>query len=277
MPELPEVETICRGMQRALEGGTIQRVELRRPDLRFPFPPGFAAALQGRKLVRLARRAKYIQGFLDDGQVWLLHLGMSGRVCLHEGEQTAEQPHDHVRMLWEQGGVVHTLIYRDPRRFGFMALAKAEGLEAHPLFAHLGPEPLSNHFHADYLYARLQRRKGPVKPALMDQQLVVGVGNIYASEALYRAQIRPDRPANTVSKVECEALRQHIRDVLTDAIAAGGSSLRDYVDADGSAGYFQHRFDVYGRAGEPCHACGGQIQHLRQSGRASFYCAACQD
>lgn len=291
MPELPEVETVCRGLARVLEGRRLTRVEARRPDLRFPLPKDFAARLQGRTIERIRRRAKYMLFELDDGQVLIGHLGMSGRMRIMpgDGEDTPEPPgtHDHVIFATDDGTTVY---FNDARRFGYFDLAPGAELEAHKYFVNLGPEPLGNDFNGPALAAALAGKKTPIKAALLDQRVVAGVGNIYACEALHRAGISPRRLAKTVQGARAERLASAVRSVLTDAIAAGGSSLRDYVQPDGELGYFQHAWRVYGREGEPCAgsdaviaasgqsgaACGEPVRRLVQSGRSTFYCGVCQ-
>ena len=280
MPELPEVETVRAGLLPAMEGQVIARAEVNRADLRWPFPPNMAARLTGARILALRRRSKYILADLDSGETLLIHLGMSGRMLVsgvmigdYVHAHPAPQKHDHV-VLHMAGGAQVT--FNDPRRFGAMDLMKTEGAEAHPLVAGLGPEPLGNAFDGPYLAAKLAGRKTPIKSALLDQHIVAGLGNIYVCEVLHRARIAPDRLAGEVK--DAAALVPIIRDVLGEAIAAGGSSLRDYRQADGELGYFQHAFAVYGRAGEPCLAptCGAEIRRLVQSGRSSFYCPRCQ-
>ena len=247
MPELPEVETVVRGLRPKLEGRRLQRVEQRRPDLRFPLPQGFAQRLTGRRVDRIQRRAKYMLLHLDDGQVLLCHLGMSGRMTVVE-----------------------------PPRDGIMDLLPASALDAHPLLRDLGPEPLGNDFNGPGLAASLKDRRSPIKAAMLDQHVVAGLGNIYVCEALYFAGLSPRRQAYTVQGGRAEKLAAAVRQVLTRAIDAGGSSLRDYVQADGELGYFQHEWAVYGREGAPCKACGSPIRRLVQSGRSTFYCSRCQ-
>ncbi len=275
MPELPEVETVCRGLAARLEGRTLVRVEQRRPDLRLPFPPRFAARLTGRRIERIARRAKYILVFLDGGLVLIAHLGMSGRMTLGSAPAPAPGRHDHVILECDDGTVV---TFHDHRRFGLMTLCREAELERHPLLADLGPEPLGNDFNGPVLSQALAGRRTAIKAALLDQRVVAGIGNIYACEALYRAAISPRRLARSVPGARAERLVQALRAVLTEAIAAGGSSLSDYVQADGELGYFQHRFAVYGRAGQPCPGCdcSGTIRRLVQGGRSTFYCPARQ-
>ncbi|MSP66918.1 MAG: bifunctional DNA-formamidopyrimidine glycosylase/DNA-(apurinic or apyrimidinic site) lyase [Alphaproteobacteria bacterium] len=271
MPELPEVETVVRGLEARLPGRALVWVESRRPDLRFPLPQGFAARLTGRRVLGVARRAKYILVHLDGGLVWMVHLGMSGRLVLGNGSAAPPALHEHVSVRCDDGT---TLTYRDPRRFGMMDLVEAGALADHPLLRHLGIEPLTEAFTGPVLAALFRGRRTSVKAALMDQRLVVGVGNIYACEALYQARLSPARLAGTVVGARAARLVAAIKAVLTRAIAAGGSSLRDYVQASGEDGYFQHQWAVYDRAGEPCPACdcGGGIRRMTQGARSTFYC-----
>ncbi|MCW0182891.1 MAG: bifunctional DNA-formamidopyrimidine glycosylase/DNA-(apurinic or apyrimidinic site) lyase [Zavarzinia sp.] len=274
MPELPEVETVCRGLARALEGRRLSRVQQRRPDLRLPFPPRFAERLTGRQIVAIRRRAKYMLWDLDDGTVLLGHLGMSGRMQVGVGPLPALGPHDHV--VFETGDGPH-VIYNDHRRFGLMTLDHRDTIAVHPLLAGIGPEPLGNEFNADVLSAALAGRRTPIKAALLDQKVVAGLGNIYVSEALFRAGISPEREAATVAGKRAERLVPAIRDVLNEAIAAGGSTLRDYVQADGELGYFQHAFKVYDREGDACPTCAkGTITRIVQSNRSTYFCPRCQ-
>ena len=286
MPELPEVETVVRGLRPRLEGHLLTRVEQRRPDLRFPFPKDFVERLTGRRVERILRRAKYMLLHLDDDQVLLCHLGMSGRMVVHDlpdrGAAEARvplEPHDHVVFTTEDGTEIR---FNDARRFGMMDLFAGDAMESHPLLRDLGPEPLGNDFNGPGLAAALKGRRTPIKAALLDQKVVAGLGNIYVCEALFLAGLSPRRQAYTVQGGRAERLAQAVREVLSRAIEAGGSSLRDYVQADGELGYFQHQWAVYGREGEPCHVCGsdpaakGKIVRLVQSGRSTFYCPRCQ-
>ncbi|MEO3427711.1 bifunctional DNA-formamidopyrimidine glycosylase/DNA-(apurinic or apyrimidinic site) lyase [Pelagibius sp. CAU 1746] len=282
MPELPEVETVVRGLRPKLEGRRLKRVEQRRPDLRFPLPADFAKRLTGLRVERIGRRAKYMLVSLDDGQVLLCHLGMSGRMTIVEpparkGPRGGPRPpldkHDHVIFTTDAGVEVR---FNDARRFGIMDLVDADALETHPLLRDLGPEPLGNDFNGPGLAAALKGKRSPIKAALLDQRVVAGLGNIYVCEAFYFAGISPRRQAYTVQGARAEKLAAAVRQVLTRAIEAGGSSLRDYVQADGELGYFQHEWSVYGREGEPCKACGAAIKRLVQSGRSTFYCSHCQ-
>lgn len=282
MPELPEVETVCRGLALKLEGRRLVRVEQNRPDLRVPLPQDFVRRLTGRRIERIRRRAKYILMDLDGPEILVIHLGMSGRVILgHLPEGEAGQGeadwgeaglHEHVRFLADDGTIA---TYKDHRRFGLMALVAADALDAHPMFADLGPEPLGNGFSPAVLSAALAGRKTPIKSALLDQTVVSGLGNIYVCEALFRAGISPRRLAQSVAGARAERLVPAIREVLTEAIAAGGSTLRDYVQTDGELGYFQKAFAVYGREGEPCPGCTCQasVERVVQAGRSTFFCA----
>jgi len=270
MPELPEVETVRRGLAPRLVGRRIDRVAVRAPGLRFPFPRGLAARLEGRRVVAVRRRAKYLLLDLDDGLSVLLHLGMTGRLVL--GARAAPPGrHDHLVLDLDDGT---RLTFADARRFGLVDLAPTAALARHPRLAQLGPEPLEPAFSGAALGARLAGRRTAIKAALMDQRTVAGIGNIYACESLYAARLSPRRLAASVVGARAERLCAAVRRVLGAAIAAGGSSLRDYVGAGGELGYFQHRFAVYDRAGIPCPGCdcAGGVRRIVQSGRATFYC-----
>jgi formamidopyrimidine-DNA glycosylase len=280
MPELPEVETVRRGLLPVMEGRVIELAEVNRPDLRWPLPEAMADRLTGKRVLALRRRSKYILADLSSGETLLIHLGMSGRMLISgqmigdfHHDHPAPQKHDHVVLHMEGGARV---TFNDARRFGAMDLLPTATAEQHPLLADIGPEPLGNGFNESYLAARLKDRNTPIKSALLDQHLVAGLGNIYVCEVLYRARIAPDRKAGAVR--DPAALVPIIRQVLAEAIEAGGSSLRDYRQADGELGYFQHAFQVYGREGEPCltPGCQSHIARIVQSGRSSFYCPACQ-
>ncbi|MBC7180324.1 MAG: bifunctional DNA-formamidopyrimidine glycosylase/DNA-(apurinic or apyrimidinic site) lyase [Roseovarius sp.] len=282
MPELPEVETVRRGLTPVMEGQVIARATVNRPDLRWPFPPDMAARLTGQRVTALRRRSKYILADLTSGESLLIHLGMSGRMLVSGDplgrfvhDHPAPEKHDHVVLDMEGGA---RITFNDPRRFGAMDLLPTMTAEAHPLLARLGPEPLGNAFNEPYLVAALKGRNTPIKSALLDQRIVAGLGNIYVCEALFRARISPLRRAGALSGKRAAALVPIIRAVLADAITAGGSSLRDFRQADGELGYFQHSFDVYGREGEPCRSagCKGHIARVTQAGRSSFYCPQCQ-
>lgn len=276
MPELPEVETVRRGLQPVLEGRRIVSLEQRRSDLRIPFPIGFAGLVEGRRVTALRRRAKYLLLDLEDGQVLICHLGMSGRmVVLPAGSNQPPDKHDHVVFTTEAGDRV---VFNDHRRFGLMTLTTAREEAAHPLLAAIALDPLQDGFDAAHLSARLAGRRTPIKAALLNQRVVGGVGNIYASEALHRAGISPRRLAASVAGRRAARLVPAMIDVLNEAIAAGGSSLRDHRQASGELGYFQHSFRVYDRAGEPCPTpgCSGAIGRIVQANRSTFFCGACQ-
>ncbi|AVO37721.1 bifunctional DNA-formamidopyrimidine glycosylase/DNA-(apurinic or apyrimidinic site) lyase [Pukyongiella litopenaei] len=282
MPELPEVETVRRGLAPVMEGAVIAQAEVNRPDLRWPLPEGMAERLTGRRVDRLRRRSKYLLAGLDSGETLLVHLGMSGRITVSGDplgrfahDHPAREKHDHVVLHMGNGARV---TYNDPRRFGAMDLLASDGQDRHPLLAVLGPEPLGNEFGEPYLIDALKGRRTAIKAALLDQGLIAGLGNIYVCEALFRAGISPLRKAGNISAARVAALVPVIRTVLEDAIAAGGSSLRDYRQANGELGYFQHSFDVYGREGQPCRnpGCDGTIRRVIQSGRSSFHCPRCQ-
>ena len=275
MPELPEVETVRRGLETALQGATIRKVTLRRKNLRIPFPEDFSATLEGKTIIAIKRRAKYLLFYLGKNDVLIAHLGMSGRFvipALVAGSDARPGLHDHVIIELTDG---RSLIYNDPRRFGLMTLAKQSKLNSHPLLSDLGPEPFEKEFSPPYLKQALASRSSPIKTTIMDQKLVVGVGNIYASEALFLAGINPNNPAKTAAFKSVELVAA-IRKVLGDAIASGGSSLKDFVQVSGEAGYFQHHFNVYGRAGKPCFTCHTPVGNVRMSGRSTFFCPVCQ-
>lgn len=282
MPELPEVETVRRGLLPVMEGAVITAAAVNRPDLRWPFPPGMAKRLTGARVTGLRRRSKYILADLSTSETLLIHLGMSGRMLISGAQlgsfhhaHPAPAKHDHVVLDMDNGARV---TFNDARRFGAMDLMPTASAEAHPLLSGLGPEPLGNDFHEGHLAARLKGRATPIKSALLDQHLVAGLGNIYVCEVLFRAGIHPARLARDVTSLEVSRLVPIIREVLSEAIEAGGSSLKDYRQADGELGYFQHSFKVYDRAGDACTSpgCGGQVTRIVQSGRSSFFCPICQ-
>ncbi|PWB79585.1 MAG: DNA-formamidopyrimidine glycosylase [Methylocystaceae bacterium] len=288
MPELPEVETVRRGLESVFTGSTIERVEQKRADLRFPFPEDFASRLAGRRVLALRRQAKYLIGELDDAQALVMHLGMSGSFRIDDAPLgrfhhtcLVNRAHDHVVLHFASGARV---IYNDPRRFGFMLLAPRADLPLHPLFARLGVEPLGPDMSAEVLAAALAGRKAPLKTALLDQKTIAGLGNIYVCEALHRAGLSPLRAAGDLvtargkPKRALVDLTQAIQEVLREAIEAGGSSLRDHRQTDGSLGYFQHSFRVYDREDAPCPTpgCRGQISRVGQAGRSTFFCRHCQ-
>jgi formamidopyrimidine-DNA glycosylase len=282
MPELPEVETVRCGLIPAMEGFVIERADIRRPDLRWPFPERMEERLSGQEVLRLRRRSKYILADLSSGETLIVHLGMSGRMLISGQAQgsfhhdhPAPEKHDHV-VLDMSGGARVT--FNDARRFGAMDLAQTDALENHWLIAPIGPEPLGNAFDEDYLADRLKGRNMPIKSALLDQRVVAGLGNIYVCEVLHRAGMSPKSKAGQIAPTRIKALVPIIREVLQEAIKAGGSSLKDYRQADGELGYFQHTFRVYDQEGKPCRTdgCDGSITRIVQSGRSSFYCTQCQ-
>ncbi|MFP6688864.1 MAG: bifunctional DNA-formamidopyrimidine glycosylase/DNA-(apurinic or apyrimidinic site) lyase [Alphaproteobacteria bacterium] len=272
MPELPEVETVRRGLEKRLLGQRVAYAEARRQTLRIPLPEDFAARMTGRRFERLERRGKYILAYLDNRTVLIVHLGMSGRFTLGDAGALPDGPHDHVVFRMEDGTVA---TYNDPRRFGLMTLCSDTEVDEHRLLASMGVDPLGNMFNGPYLASRLKGRRSPIKAALLDQKTVAGLGNIYVCEALYGAGISPRRSAHTVQGGRAERLVAAIRKTLDSALQAGGSSLRDYVQANGELGYFQHQFSVYGREGEPCPNCDCEqtVKRIVQSGRSTFYCA----
>jgi len=292
MPELPEVETVRRGLQPVMEGAKILKAEARRKDLRFPFQKDFAARLQGQTVTGLGRRAKYLMADLISGDVLLMHLGMSGSFRVLKGEASAtpgefhyprseDRAHDHVVFHMSSGASV---VFNDPRRFGYMKIIARNALDEEPLLQGLGPEPLGNEFDADMLATACHDKKTSLKAALLDQRVVAGLGNIYVCEALYRAHLSPRRLAATLSTKKGETtdharrLVEEIHTVLNQAIKAGGSSLRDHRQTSGELGYFQHSFQVYDREGEKCQTprCGGTVRRFNQNGRSTFWCPKCQ-
>lgn len=287
MPELPEVETVRRGLEPVLVGNRIAAIEQRRADLRVPLPQRFAERLEGRMVEALDRRAKYLLARLDDGEVLVMHLGMTGRFTIDHADSAAIKPqrripkHEHIVFHLADGTSIR---YTDVRRFGLMDLIRAEMLEDHALFKDLGVEPLSDDFTPEWLGSRLAGKATPIKAALIDQRLIAGLGNIYACEALYDARISPLRLAGTLATKtgkpteKTRALVEGVSDVLARAIRAGGSTLRDYRHADGGLGRFQHRFKVYSREGKPCRTkdCRGTVRRIVQGGRSTFYCPICQ-
>ena len=288
MPELPEVETVRRGLLPAMEGRVIERAQINRPDLRWPFPERMRKRLEGKRVLALRRRSKYILADLSSGESLLIHLGMSGRMLVsgrvlgefHQDvgvtdDHPEPQKHDHVVLDLEGGARV---TFNDARRFGAMDLLDTATAEDHWLLRDLGPEPLGNNFDGPYLAARLKGKGSPIKTTLLDQRIVSGLGNIYVCEVLHRAGINPRRKAGQISEARVGGLVPIIREVLSEAIEAGGSSLKDYRQADGELGYFQHVFRVYDREGAPCvtPGCGGTVHRVVQGGRSTFYCPRCQ-
>jgi len=295
MPELPEVETVRRGLAPVMEGATIDQVVQNRPDLRFPFPENFVERLQGARVEHMGRRAKYLVAELDTAETLIMHLGMSGsfRIELEEGSElpgvfqhprSEVKAHDHVVFSARSATKSARIIYNDPRRFGFMDIVSTSELATCKHFDRMGIEPTGNALNGDTISKLFAEKSTPLKAALLDQRLIAGLGNIYVCEALWRAGLSPKRKASTISRKggkateRSEALALHIRDVISEAIAAGGSSLRDHRQTNGDLGYFQHRFSAYDREGESCSKpdCGGTIRRLVQSGRSTFYCSTCQ-
>ena len=282
MPELPEVETVRRGLMPAILGQIIFRADVNRPDLRWPFPNNMAKRLTGARVIALRRRSKYILMDLDRGETLIIHLGMSGRMLISGlklgnffTEHPAAEKHDHVVFQMENGARV---TFNDARRFGAMDLATTAEVESHKFLTSLGPEPLGNSFNESYLKGALTGKNSPIKTALLDQRIIAGLGNIYVCEVLYRSKILPTQKAATLSKLAIGKIVPIIREVLEEAISAGGSSLKDFRQTGGELGYFQHSFQVYGREGETCKqkACKGTIKRITQSGRSSFFCPQCQ-
>ncbi len=280
MPELPEVETVRRGLSPAMEGKRVLRLEVNRPDLRFPFPDRFRERVEGKRITRMGRRAKFLVTELSSDEALIMHLGMSGRFTVNSSA-TAEfhhdpgtnPAHDHVVFHMEGGA---TVTYNDPRRFGFMELWSIADIGSYPRVKDLGPEPLSNHFNAAYLDEKLTGKAAPIKAALLDQSVIAGLGNIYVCEALFRSGISPRRKAASVVGKRNERLAPAINEIIAEAIAAGGSSISDFASASGELGYFQKHFHVYDREGAPCDTCDQPIKRIVQSGRSSFYCGKCQ-
>ena len=282
MPELPEVETIMRGISPFLEGATIKKIKLNRADLRWPFPENFASRVKQAKVLNLKRRSKYILIDLSTGETLLIHLGMSGKILVSDSkignyfyESSKLANHDHVIFELNDGTII---TYNDPRRFGAMDLAKTYDLNNHKFLEKLGPEPLGNKFNSDYLKFKLSKKESPIKNVLLNQSVVAGLGNIYVCEALFMSGISPKKIASKISKNKCAELVQNIRAILISAIEAGGSSLKDFTDIQGNLGYFQFEFYVYGRENEYCKTtdCDRKIKRISQSGRSSFYCPYCQ-
>lgn len=298
MPELPEVETVKRGLSPFMEGAVVTKLEVRRPNLRFPFPDNFAERVEGQTVTSLSRRAKYLVADLSSGEALIMHLGMSGsfrvevdevnkaqdlKNVFHHDKSKAEK-HDHVVFYLEGEKGKARIIYNDPRRFGYMELIERHNFDEHPYFAKMGIEPIGNALNGDVIAQLFKNKKAPLKSALLDQRLIAGLGNIYVCEALHGAGLSPTRVSGTLVKKNgkagrhCEPLAQEIRDVIQRAIKAGGSSLKDHRQADGSLGYFQHSFKVYDQEGKPCvkESCKGVVERIIQSGRSTFHCPKCQ-
>lgn len=272
MPELPEVETVCRGLRAQILKRKIMSVKYHRPNLRFVLPKNLPNAAAGKKILAIERVSKYVLMVLDDGGKILLHLGMSGRLSFHDPKNFTPAKHDHVVFFFDKGPL---LAFNDARRFGVLDYLKP-GQDGHTLLGNVGMDPFSDELTVSWLTAKLAKRKTPMKNFLMDQKIIAGLGNIYVCEALYRAGISPKRQAGKVKESEAKKLLPAIRAVLNEAIKAGGSSLRDYVQTDGELGYFQKAFRVYGREDEPCKNCKTPVKRITQSGRSTFYCNVCQ-
>lgn len=282
MPELPEVETVRRGLEPSMTGAVITRADVNRPDLRWPFPDKMAKRLTGARVLQLRRRSKYILADLDTDETLLVHLGMSGRMTV-SGDPLGQFVHDHPALIKHDHVVFHMdngarVTFNDPRRFGAMDLLQTATAEAHPLLAKIGPEPLGNDFNEAHLIAAFAKKNTPIKTALLDQSLIAGLGNIYVCEALFRAGLNPALKAKDITPAKLAALVPIIREILLDAIEAGGSSLKDFRQAGGELGYFQHSFRVYGREGEACvtQNCASAVARITQSGRSTFFCPSCQ-
>jgi formamidopyrimidine-DNA glycosylase len=276
MPELPEVETVVRGLQPVMTGQTISKVDVRRPDLRIPIPKDFARRLEGQQVAQVRRRAKYVLIELASGDTALAHLGMSGRIFIEPRNPEPPGKHDHIVFTMADGTQIRL---NDPRRFGLVEIDRTDALDQHRFFVHLGPDPTGNGFNGPALASALKGKKCAIKAALLDQRVVAGLGNIYISEALFEAGISPKRLAGAVQGSRAEKLATAVQQVLARAISAGGSSLRDYVQPTGELGYFQHQWAVYGREGEACPGCDcdiartGGVQRIVQANRSTFYCS----
>lgn len=291
MPELPEVETVRRGLAPSMEGARVVSVDLRRSNLRFPFPDDFATRLSGATIGPLQRRGKYLIFPLSTGESLIAHLGMTGRFTVEDRQSFSmpgrfhhatdpdirtRAPHDHVVITLQSPTSDVVVVYHDPRRFGFMDIASTDEIETCKHFSKMGPEPLGNRFTQENFDRSIEKKSAPIKTVLLDQSVVAGVGNIYACEALFRAGISPRRKASSVKGKRSARLVGAVRDVLGEAINAGGSTLRDFAHSDGSLGYFQHRFSVYDQEKNPCDVCDTPIRRIVQSGRSTFYCSFCQ-
>lgn len=273
MPELPEVETVCRGIRHKVKGQTLDRVILNRPDLRFPIPVDLPIKGAGQKIIRIHRLNKYALMDLANGITIMIHLGMSGRITFYDDSDFQQQKHDHVLFYLGNNTV---MILNDPRRFGMVDYIETAHLKNHRLLKNIGLDPFDKALTPAWLVERFKKKKAPIKATLLDQRLIAGLGNIYVCEALFRTKLHPATPTQEMKKTTIALLLDHIRAVLSEAIAAGGSSLKDYVQTDGELGYFQKEFQVYGREHDPCFTCGTAIERLVQSGRSSFYCPQCQ-
>jgi formamidopyrimidine-DNA glycosylase len=273
MPELPEVETVRTGLENSIKAKIVKRAIIRCKKLRYPFPDGLEKLLEGKAIKAIKRRSKYLLLELNDGNTLIMHLGMSGKVLYKQQLPDEFAKHDHFVMEFTDGSAI---VFNDARRFGLIDVCKTSTLPQNKHFKALGPEPLEGEFTADYLKGYLKSRQKSIKVTLMDASCVVGVGNIYAAESLFKSNIDPAKPAAKVSAKKLPVLVQNIQEVLKDAIKSGGSTLRDYVRSDGDVGYFQHNFKVYGRENQPCYICGTSIKRIVQQGRSTFYCPDCQ-
>ena len=273
MPELPEVETVCLGLRQTIIDNKITYAKNYRPNLRIAFPDNFSEHLQGKIVKSVSRRAKYIIIRLDDDSVIIAHLGMSGKIIVYDNFQNERKKHDHAIIRFVDG---KELVYNDTRRFGLITFSDWANLNKHNLIESLGVEPLEDSFDGEVLYKILQMKSTPIKNTIMDSGLIVGVGNIYACEVLFRTKINPSVKSNLISKKQAAVLAKNIKIVLSEAITAGGSTLKDYVQSTGDSGYFQYSFNVYGRKGEACNICSHEIKRIKQAGRSTFYCENCQ-
>ncbi len=273
MPELPEVETVCAGLRQSIIGNKFVKVANLRPNLRIPFPADFSSKIEGRTIKSVTRRAKYILIKLDDGSIIIAHLGMSGKIIIYKNKQNQRQKHDHAIFQFNDG---KEMVFNDARRFGLMTISHENEINEHKLITNLGIEPLTEEFNGEYLHELLKNKSTNIKNAIMDASLVVGVGNIYACEALFRSKINPRKTAREISSAKCQEFATNIKEILLEAIKSGGSTLRDYVQSSGDSGYFQHSFKVYGREKEACILCSNEIKRMKQSGRSTFYCENCQ-
>ncbi len=272
MPELPEVETVCRGLEPYLSGKVIKNFQLNRLNLRFPFPDKMEQLVKGQPVQRLHRRAKYILVELQNGYTWLIHLGMSGRFNISPLATYETQKHDHV--IVESDG--HVMAFNDARRFGYMDLIATRELYQHKHLKNLGIEPLSDDFNENYFYKIARHKKSPIKTLILDQHFIAGIGNIYASESLFLARIHPQTASGDLSEQQCADLVQAIKATLAKAIIAGGSTLKDHKQPNGKSGYFQHQFQVYGKHKQPCTQCATPLEKVVQAGRSTFFCKVCQ-
>lgn len=273
MPELPEVETVCEGLRQTILNDKLSQTDIHRSDLRISIPENFKEICNNSTIKDVSRRAKYFLIHLDNGNTIIGHLGMSGKILAFPNKRNILEKHDHVCWRTETG---KEIVFNDPRRFGLLTFARTSEVKNHPLFSHLGPEPLEDSFNGEVLFSSLRKRKTSIKQAIMDAKTVVGVGNIYASEVLFRTKIDPREMACNITLEKCKEIACYIKQVLAAAIKSGGSTLKDYVGSSGEKGYFQHNFKVYGRENEPCSDCKHPIKRIVQSNRSTFFCEECQ-